>query len=465
MVYSKPTKSFARIANWLPANHSILQSYLSKLKTEIEDIKATRGEILHDDTIIAFRDLVQGDTVLRMLSRAMLTEVPNKEPYNKDPIGRKQIRDFDELLDFMQVTLSKAPTWTDDGYKIGLVGFPLNAVLDWPMATQSGYAFFLNKDVNLALKKILNKWKDYLHTRSSANVLTTDNWFSQEALQKLVDDGNTIEGKTHTFPELYNTRGSTEPPFNFDTWDNFFIREFNENIRPVEWKEDNSVVVNACESKPYALRRNVQEYDNFWLKGQNYSLHEMFEPTKQYVSNYGNKFIGGTVYQAFLSPTTYHRWHAPVSGTIKLHTIVDGTYYSEPTITGFTSSDGPDEAAPDEAQGYLTQVATRAILIIEADNADLGLVAFIAVGMAEVSSCEFTPNIQSGKQLHVTKGEEIGTFHHGGSTHCLVFQKKAKLAWVTEAVPHSVPEETEKNVPLKSALAFVRRKDPNYNPA
>jgi len=27
-------------------------------------------------------------------------------------------------------------------------------------------------------------------------------------------------------------------------------------------------------------------------------------------------FVGGTVYQAFLSALNYHRWHAPVAGTI-----------------------------------------------------------------------------------------------------------------------------------------------------
>jgi len=26
-------------------------------------------------------------------------------------------------------------------------------------------------------------------------------------------------------------------------------------------------------------------------------------------------FVGGTVYQAYLSAENYHRWHSPVSGT------------------------------------------------------------------------------------------------------------------------------------------------------
>jgi hypothetical protein len=56
-------------------------------------------------------------------------------------------------------------------------------------------------------------------------------------------------------------------------------------------------------------------------------------------------------------------------------------------------------------------------VFIQADYAPLGLMCFIAVGMAEVSTCEVT--VTEGQ--HVTRGEEIGMFHFGGSTHCLVF--------------------------------------------
>ncbi len=34
---------------------------------------------------------------------------------------------------------------------------------------------------------------------------------------------------------------------------------------------------------------------------------------KEYIAEH---FTGGTVYQAFLSALSYHRWHAPVDGII-----------------------------------------------------------------------------------------------------------------------------------------------------
>ena len=38
-------------------------------------------------------------------------------------------------------------------------------------------------------------------------------------------------------------------------------------------------------------------------------------------------FVGGTVYQAYLDPFCYHRWHSPVSGTIDKSYKLGGTYF------------------------------------------------------------------------------------------------------------------------------------------
>ncbi|KAJ5768059.1 hypothetical protein N7533_000642 [Penicillium manginii] len=106
----------------------------------------------------------------------------------------------------------------------------------------------------------------------------------------------------------------------------------------------------------------------------------------------------------------------------------------------------------DDAQGFLTHINTRGIVIIEADNPALGLVAFVAVGMHEASSCVIDPAIASGEKAHVKKGEEIGMFHYGGSSYCIIFQRKARLKWIDAAVAHN---GQLKNLALNSALAYV----------
>ena len=79
-------------------------------------------------------------------------------------------------------------------------------------------------------------------------------------------------------------------------------------------------------------------------------MKDIFTASKETLAE---KFVGGTVYQAFLSAYNYHRWHAPVSGTVSDVYLVDGTYYSE------SESEGQDPAGPNNSEGYITAVATR----------------------------------------------------------------------------------------------------------
>jgi len=130
-------------------------------------------------------------------------------------------------------------------------------------------------------------------------------------------------------------------------------------------------------------------------------------------------FVGGTVYQAFLSAKSYHRWHSPVSGTIVKAHVKDGAYYSETLAEGF------DPSGPSESQGYITEVATRALIFIQPDNPKIGLMCMMPVGMAEVSSCQ----IKAYAGQRVKKGEQLGSFHFGGSTYCLLFGPQVQLAF------------------------------------
>ena len=104
-----------------------------------------------------------------------------------------------------------------------------------------------------------------------------------------------------------------------------------------------------------------------------------------------------------------------MDGKIVKTYIKDGTYYSLPVTCG------PDDS--EFSQGYLAEVATRAIIFIEADNPYIGLMCFIAIGMQEVSSCEIT--VKEGQR--VKKDQQTGTFHFCGSSHCLIFQPGVEL--------------------------------------
>jgi phosphatidylserine decarboxylase len=228
-----------------------------------------------------------------------------------------------------------------------------------------------------------------------------------------------------------------KPFYGFTSWDDFFTRQFRKGKRPVASPDDDSVIVNACESAPYRLARKVRQNDLFWIKAQPYSLNHMLDGDPL-----SAQFERGTIYQAFLSALSYHRWHSPVSGTIVKTKVIDGSYYAESLVEGF------DPAGPNDSQGYITQVATRALIFIQADNPDIGLMCVMFVGMAEVSSNEITVY----ETQHVKKGEQLGMFHFGGSTHCLIFRPEVKLDFDMHG---QTPSLHSNNIPLKARIATV----------
>lgn len=383
-----------RVGKWLPSDRRHLNVWLAQLKQDAEQDLAP----LHP-TIQDLKTLIETDSEVYMFFHQMFEELPNDPYYHKDPTGAPQVRDYETMLMMMNYVLTRAPEFNTSG----LVGFPINAILDWPMGTRGGFAAFLNDKVNAKLKAILNAWGDFLKTPASAKVLSTDDngWFgpaARAAMPNFAKEFVCDPAKEHC---------------GFTSWDDFFTRVFRDGVRPVASPDNGAVIVNACESAPYQIAANVRAIDKFWMKGQPYSLSHMFNNAPVH-----KEFVDGTIYQAFLSALSYHRWHSPVSGTIVETGMIDGSYYSETPAVFFDSS------APNESQGYITEVAARGYVIIDADNPKIGRMGFLAVGMAEVSTCAIDPKVKKG--YHVTKGEEIGMFHFGGSTHCLFFRPGVK---------------------------------------
>jgi phosphatidylserine decarboxylase len=291
-----------------------------------------------------------------------------------------------------------------------MVVLPLGAILDWTMGTPAGFAAFRDRRINAMLKKILSVWCEFLSSGDSRYVLNdSPSGWKGEAARAAIG----IEQYRHDPDDEY---------WGFTSWNDFFTRRLADGARPVDSPEDDGVIVSACESTPYGVAVDVQLQDQFWLKSQPYSLQDMLGNDES-----ARQFVGGTVYQAFLSATNYNRWHSPVAGKIVRAFTLEGTYYSE------ADSEGADAVEPRYSQSYLAHVAARAVIIIEADNPVIGLTAFVPVGMSEVSSCLIDPKIEPG--YHVEKGEELGYFQFGGSTHCLVFRPGAIADFSLTAIP------------------------------
>jgi phosphatidylserine decarboxylase len=269
------------------------------------------------------------------------------------------------------------------------------------MGVPAGFAVFRNEEVNSIFRKILDEYGSYLDSPASLSVIndSPSGWKSKSALAKLE-------------MEQYQYNPGDEH-WGYRSWNDFFTRKLKPGMRPIAEPDNDKVVVSACDSKVFSIRHDVKKRDWFWIKSQPYSLSDMLNNEESLV----DQFVGGEVYQAFLSALKYHRWHSPVAGTIREAYIQQGTYYSA------TEALGMDPVSPNDSQGYISHVATRAIIAIEADDPTIGLMVVMPVGMAEVSSCVLLDAVKPG--YRIKKGEELGYFQYGGSTYCLIFRPGA----------------------------------------
>ncbi|KAL5342687.1 Phophatidylserine decarboxylase-domain-containing protein [Aspergillus crustosus] len=439
--HTSHTHRYHKIGHWMPPSYDAHHKWLGGV---IAHVDSKKDHELHP-VLKEFEQLIETNTRVYLLISSMFDEVPRNRHYCTDPTGCSEIRDYHHMLRVLNYLLTSAPSWNDFSLKVGLVGLPINAIFDWSMGTPSGYAAYLDPDINAMLKKVLNAWGEYLMSPASAEVLDDSQygWFGEVGKKSLIHVANEPKGSSHGFDELFICDPSAEY-HGYKSWDDFFTRLFRPGIRPVAAPEDDNVIANACESQPYKVARDVKAKDTFWIKTQPYSMFDMLSH-----DSLAPQFEGGTVYQAFLSALSYHRWHAPVSGKIIKAYVVDGTYYSEPLFEGLVGGDKGNGASIDEGgevatQEYLTCVATRAIIFIECDNPAIGLMAFLGVGMCEVSTCDIT--VKDGQ--HVKKGEELGMFHFGGSTHCLLFRKGVNVGGFPSAA-------LKRNVPVNSQVAVV----------
>ncbi|KZP29036.1 phosphatidylserine decarboxylase [Athelia psychrophila] len=413
--------SYHKYGGWLPTSHEIHQSFIKKhLKTANEAILRD-GPTKHIPAVEEFKIAIEGDAAMKDMFDQIFLQVSDFS---------RQVKNFETLLSLLDCILPKGPPFhldTDaEGNIVGEpIGVPIYLIFDLLSNTAAAYDLFRLPRFNVALKKVLDSWGSFLSDpeRDSNAVLNTgpEGWFGQTGV-------TTLEEKIHplNFNDTYTIPDPNADHRGFKTWDAFFTRTLKEGARPVDFRDQKFLIHSACESTVYRVAKNVKAHDQFWLKSQKYSLYDMLDRDEENAAY----FAGGTVYQAFLSPLDYHRWHAPIDGTIEKFEVIDGSFFAVMPDEG-AAADDPDlpEGSPHGAiirsQSSLTINATRALIYIKADNPDIGRICFIGVGMLEVSTCDVT--VKKGQ--HVSTGDELGLFHFGGSSHALIFESKCQVTF------------------------------------
>lgn len=137
-------------------------------------------------------------------------------------------------------------------------------------------------------------------------------------------------------------------------------------------------------------------------------------------------FEGGTGLSCVLMPNTYHRFHAPVNGTVRHAGLVEGGTYGYIDWPNWVPLDGNVGRPGTDFSQF--EVFQRAVVVIEVEYRDArgvmqrGYVASIPVGLDTIGSVYLHEGITAG--VEVERGyTELGGFLYGGSLDILLFSK------------------------------------------
>lgn len=367
------------LAGYLPQDRKKLDTWLQDVQKEVNEKKATAQATTLEPPVQALAELIRLNGVVRMYVTMMIEEVPKKH---------KTIRTVEDLLLSLNHIINRAPAFPDPSH------FPMSALFVYMMFTPAGEVAFRMEAFNSAIRTILQHWCAFLDSRKSLSVINKeDGWLSPAAV------------KANKLWEFI-IPNEKAPHGGFTSFNAYFHREIKPECRPITDPGNSKVIVSPNDGTVYNIARSLKASDEFWIKSQPYSLINVLD------NMHVDKFVGGDIFQAFLSGADYHRWHSPVDGVVVAAKIVNGLMFSELHSLGF------DPNAGIFSQSYEASVNTRGLVFIQADDSALGMVCVIPIGITEISS--ITIKVKAGQS--VKKGAELGYFSYGGSTLCTVFQ-------------------------------------------
>ena len=254
----------------------------------------------------------------------------------------------------------------------------------------------------------------------------------------LLFTGTTSSAKPESWNDEYHRLFSEDKAFGMDRgwyedqsrwhcFNDFFSRHLADpSQRPV----DSAEVVAPADSYPQGmwkidLDNNVVLDNPLVLKSARLtSVRDLIGPD----SKYSDSFAGGTLVHTFLDVHDYHRYHAPVDGRIAELRKIPGFN----AAGGVTLWDAEKRRYVLETEIGFQMIENRDCAVIETE--DFGLVAMLPVGMSQVNSCNWEPDIKVGKT--VRKGDPMGYFLFGGSDIVLVFQNCVDVKLLARSFHH-----------------------------
>lgn len=382
MLDAKYQRMFGYRAGYLPRDRKALDAFYHELRQTLATETRTYG-----DAVARLGAIIEKNPIIRMYVSEMIDQVP---------ADQKVVHDIRELLSALEHITRTSPLYNQDPNKRN--AFPMSSLFAYMMMTPAGEAVFRNHEFNRGLKVVLQQWCAYLDSPESAHVLNEhpSGWLSTFAYQDM---------------KLWEFEfDRSKPHWGFTSYNGYFHREIKASARPIASPHDPKIIVSPNDGNLVTIARDIKPQDKFWLKAEPFSLVDMLNRSEHW-----ERFIGGYVFQSFLSGANYHRWRAPIDGTVVSAELVDGLMFSDAESAGF------DPNAGVLSEGYDATVNTRGLVFIKSDDEHIGMVCVIPIGITEISSVQI--RVKEGDRLK--KGDELGYFSYGGSSLAIVFEKTA----------------------------------------
>jgi len=212
-------------------------------------------------------------------------------------------------------------------------------------------------------------------------------------------------------------------PDDYATFNEFFAREIKESARPIQ-EPENEMVTSCPADCRLTSFPTIDLATKYWIKGHGFTLDRLLGG-----EDLAREFDGGSMIIARLAPQDYHRWHAPVSGTVESIIDIPGAYYTV----------NPQAINEPGALNVFCE-NKRSIMTIRRSPTG-SKVAVIAVGAMLVGSIFYVPGVdQQGAQIR--RGQCLGGFRYGGST-VIVIHPPGDLTIDEDLVRNSTEEQCE----------------------
>lgn len=198
--------------------------------------------------------------------------------------------------------------------------------------------------------------------------------------------------KIRPFIDMYDIKMNDferENPSDYLTFCDFFTRKVKPDARPIAGIGDDTVIISGADCR-ISVFENLTEAKDLLIKGKKFTLPRLVDHHQNVV----NEFRFGSVVNFRLTPMEYHRFHAPISGT-----LVESYYIAGEINTTKTDALRSEIDIIDENE--------RHILVIENDNGQRCL--FCPISAEEVGKI----NIDWQVGNVVSKGDELGFFDFG----------------------------------------------------